>query len=79
MNTSSSRRYATLEESEAVLPVFNTPTNMYLRQEFNPQPRFTNSNTSSPNPQSRYTPQQTSSQAKSKAFDPLYNTTSSSR
>lgn len=32
----STRRYATLEESEATFPVFTTPTNMYIRTEYNP-------------------------------------------
>ncbi|KAI8977458.1 hypothetical protein BDF20DRAFT_836257 [Mycotypha africana] len=35
------RRYATREESEATVPVFTTPTDMYIRRELNPIPRFT--------------------------------------
>ncbi|KAI8971989.1 hypothetical protein BDF20DRAFT_1003168 [Mycotypha africana] len=37
------RRYATREESEATVPVFTTPTDMYIRRELNPIPRFTSS------------------------------------
>lgn len=49
-----SRHYATPEESEAVLPVFTTPTHMYLRQELNPQQRYSPSQPgySSPAPSS---------------------------
>ncbi|CAO0790498.1 unnamed protein product [Mucor circinelloides] len=39
-STRISRRYATPEESDAVFPVFNTPINMYLRKELNPQQRY---------------------------------------
>jgi hypothetical protein len=34
-SSSSIRHYATPEESDAVLPVFNTPTQMYIKQELN--------------------------------------------
>jgi hypothetical protein len=52
-----SRHYATPEESEAVLPVFSTPTHMYLRQELNPQQRYSPSQPgfSSPSPSSNNT------------------------
>ncbi|GAN08448.1 conserved hypothetical protein [Mucor ambiguus] len=39
-STRISRRYATPEESDAVFPIFNTPTNMYLRKELNSQQRY---------------------------------------
>ncbi|GAA5802004.1 hypothetical protein HPULCUR_007464 [Helicostylum pulchrum] len=42
------RHYATPEESEAVIPVFSTPTHMYIRQELNAQPRGSPVYTASP-------------------------------
>lgn len=52
-----SRRYATLEESEAVLPVFNTPSNMYLQQEYNTQ-RYPQPQPHQQNPYNMYSNQQ---------------------
>ncbi|KAI8326866.1 hypothetical protein BD560DRAFT_442579 [Blakeslea trispora] len=46
------RRYATLEESEAVVPVFTTPTDMYLRSELNSQTKYA----PSPNQRPMYSP-----------------------
>ena len=42
------RHYATIEESDAVLPIFSTPTQMYIRQELNSQ-RY------APSPKQQYT------------------------
>ncbi|KAI8094997.1 uncharacterized protein B0P05DRAFT_524234 [Gilbertella persicaria] len=68
---STQRRYATLEESEAVIPVFTTPTNMYLWHELNPQPRYTSS-TQRPtySPQKNY-PNPPKHYSTSASFDPL--------
>ncbi|KAI9277543.1 hypothetical protein BY458DRAFT_453088 [Sporodiniella umbellata] len=46
------QRFATLEESEDAIPVFTTPTHMYLQPELNPRPRF-------PTPRSKPTDYQT--------------------
>lgn len=51
-NGNLTRHYATPEESEAVIPIFSTPTHMYLRQELNAQSRGS--------PQYTATPQYTS-------------------
>lgn len=49
------RHYASPEESDAVLPIFSTPTHMYLKQQLN----FKNYNTSSPKQQYAPSPVQT--------------------
>ncbi|KAG1051455.1 hypothetical protein G6F43_006334 [Rhizopus delemar] len=55
------RHYASPEESDDPIPIFTTPTNMYIREELNPRPRFT-----SPRPRNSYTTHRNQ-------FDPLAN------
>ncbi|KAF1807745.1 hypothetical protein FB192DRAFT_1270892 [Mucor lusitanicus] len=68
-----SRRYATPEESDAVFPIFNTPTNMYLRKELNPQQRY--APTSQQQPVYNNSPSSTAYHSKptynGSSFDPL--------
>lgn len=52
------RHYASPEESEAVFPVFSTPTHMYIVQELNGQPRGSPQYTASPNMPAHYSPTQ---------------------
>jgi hypothetical protein len=60
-----SRHYATPEESEAVLPIFSTPTHMYLRQGLNPQ--------------QRYSPSQAAYSSPASPNNTQYNSTTSAR
>lgn len=65
-SSSSTRRYATPEESDAVLPTFTTPTYMYIKQELNqrhaipsPKQQYASPSASSPAQQQQgYTTQQ---------------------
>ncbi|KAG2195689.1 hypothetical protein INT47_012910 [Mucor saturninus] len=52
------RHYASPEESEAVFPVFTTPTQMYIVQELNQQPRGSPQYTASPKMPTQYSPTQ---------------------
>lgn len=50
------RQYASPEESDAVLPVFSTPTHMYLKQALN------STNYTNPSPKQQYAPSPTQKQ-----------------
>ncbi|RCH91752.1 hypothetical protein CU097_005053 [Rhizopus azygosporus] len=66
-STECKRHYASPEESDDAIPIFTTPTNMYIRDELNPRPRFT-----SPRPRHQYTYSPSpSSQYSNTSFDPL--------
>ncbi|KAI8647674.1 hypothetical protein BD408DRAFT_439118 [Parasitella parasitica] len=78
-----SRRYATPEESDAVVPIFNTPTNMYLKKDLNPQQRYASTPPQPPPPvqqqqhQQPSTPKHYSKTHHSRSsFDPLSTTSS---
>ncbi|KAK4517596.1 uncharacterized protein ATC70_000936 [Mucor velutinosus] len=66
-----SRRYATPEESDAVFPIFNTPTNMYLRKELNSQQRY------APTSQQQQQPSVYNNSSSTKYYSkPTYNSSS---
>ena len=69
------RRYATLEESEAVVPVFTTPTDMYIRAELNGQTKYASSPSQHPvySPTLKPNTQQPKHYSAPKTFDPLAN------